>query len=481
MLDASLAGQRIHFVTGKLSEHALRNMLERLAGQIGFQPTVQVLNITVAALMTTDWIARRLEVPEGTDRVIIPGLCKGDMAVLQRKTHVPVQRGPEDCRRLDEWFGQKRQEPNDYGQYDIEIIAEINHANRFSHKELFAESTRLRLAGADVIDVGCTPGESWTDIGNAIAMLVSEGFRVSVDSFEPDEVLSATQAGASLVLSVNSRNVAAAGDWGCEVVVVPDEPSTLKGFDETITRLAAMGVPCRLDPVLEPIGFGFAASLGRYLDVRKRYPKAEMMMGIGNLTELTDVDSAGINTLLLGFCQEAGIRSVLTTEVIYWSKSSVTECDLARALVYHSVSNKTLPKHVEPRLVTLRSGKQQLHGDEALEKLALAIRDPNFRIFAERDEVHLVGKNLHLASRDPFQLFYQLAAHGRTDVDPNHAFYLGYEMAKAVTALTLGKDYRQDQALDWGYLTELEIGCGPSEAAARVANSGKKPSGNPKT
>ena len=73
MIDASLTGERIHFVTGKLSEHALRNMLERLAGQIGFQPTVQVLNITVAALMTTDWIARRLEVPEGADRVVIPG------------------------------------------------------------------------------------------------------------------------------------------------------------------------------------------------------------------------------------------------------------------------------------------------------------------------------------------------------------------------------------------------------------------------
>ncbi|HBB75748.1 MAG TPA: dihydropteroate synthase, partial [Planctomycetaceae bacterium] len=48
----------------------------------------------------------------------------------------------------------------------------------------------------------------------------------------------------------------------------------------------------RLDPVLEPIGFGFAASLGRYLEVRRRHPAAEMMMGIGNLTELTDVDSA---------------------------------------------------------------------------------------------------------------------------------------------------------------------------------------------
>ena len=85
MIDASHSGERIHFVTGKLSEHALRNMLERLAGQIGFQPTVQVLNITVAALMTTDWIARRIEVPEGTDRVVIPGLCKGDMALLEQK------------------------------------------------------------------------------------------------------------------------------------------------------------------------------------------------------------------------------------------------------------------------------------------------------------------------------------------------------------------------------------------------------------
>ena len=86
-------------------------------------------------------------------------------------------------------------------------------------------------------------------------------------------------------------------------MVVPDEPSTLKHFDETIARLDSLAVPYRLDPVLEPIGFGFGASLGRYLEIRKRYPESEIMMGVGNLTELTDVDSAGVNTLLLGFCQ----------------------------------------------------------------------------------------------------------------------------------------------------------------------------------
>ena len=54
---------RIHFVTGKLAEHSLRQVLERLAPRVGFEYSIQVLNITVAALMTTLWIARRIAVP----------------------------------------------------------------------------------------------------------------------------------------------------------------------------------------------------------------------------------------------------------------------------------------------------------------------------------------------------------------------------------------------------------------------------------
>jgi dihydropteroate synthase-like protein len=466
---------RIHFVTGKLAEHSLRQVLERLAPRAGFDCTMQVLNITVAALMTTPWIARRLEVPEGTTRVLIPGSCRGPLEVFADVTSVPVGRGPEDLRCLDEFFGQQARDRSDYGAFDIEIIAEINHAPRLAAADLLAEARRLAAAGADRIDVGCDPGSVWAGVGDAVRMLVAEGFAVSIDSFEPREIAAAVRGGASLVLSVNSTNVAAAADWGSEVVVVPDVPATMAGFDDTVERLAQEGVPFRLDPVLEPIGFGFAASLGRYLDVRRRYPDAPMMMGVGNLTELTDVDSAGVNALLIGFCQETGIRSVLTTEVIHWAASSVRECDLARRLAWHAVTHRTLPKHVEPRLVTLRGGKPQAHGQDTLDRLAEAIRDPNFRVFAERGEIHLVGAGLHLQSRDPFALFKQLEAAGRTDVDPSHAFYLGYEMAKAVTALTLGKDYRQDQALDWGHLTQPEIGHGPSRAAAEAARTATAP------
>ena len=463
--------EKIHFVTGRLAEHSLRQVLAQLAPRVGFEATVQALHITVAALMTTEWIARRLAVPDETTRIIIPGGCRGSLDVFRDVTAIPVERGPEDLRRLDEFFGQQSRDLSDYGSFDIEILAEINHAPRLQLATLLDEARRLRAAGADRIDLGCDPGSEWTAVADAVRMLVAEGFRVSIDSFAPREIAAAVRAGASLVLSVNSTNVAAAADWGCEVVVVPDVPATLEGFFDTIEWLTKDGVKMRLDPVLEPIGFGFAASLGRYLDVRRRFPHAEMMMGVGNLSELTDVDSAGVNTLLIGFCQETGIRSVLTTQVIHWARDSVRECALARALAHHAVTNRTLPKHVEPRLVTLRSGKPQEHGQEVLDSLAQAIRDPNFRIFAERGVIHLVGAGLHLESRDPFALFKQLEAAGRTDVDPSHAFYLGYEMAKAVTALTLDKDYRQDQALDWGHLTQPEIGHGPSRAAAEAART----------
>lgn len=462
---------RIHFVTGRLAEHSLRQVLERLAPRAGFDHTVQVMPITVAALMTTAWIARRLEVPAGTTLVVLPGGCRGPLEALRDVCAVPVERGPEDLRCLDEFFGQKSHDLSGYGRHDIEIIAEINHAPTLTRAEILAAARRLRDEGADRIDLGCDPGGGWSGVCDAVRMLVDEGLAVSVDSFDTAEVHAAVAAGASLVLSVNSTNAAAAADWGCEVVVVPDVPATMEGFDATVDRLRAAGVPLRLDPVLEPIGFGFAASLGRYLDVRRRHPDAEMMMGIGNLSELTDVDSAGVNVLLIGFCQEVGIRSVLTTEVIHWARSSVRECSLARSLAWHAVTHRTLPKHVEPRLVTLRGGKPQEHGQDVLDRLAAAIRDPNFRIFAERGAIHLVGAGLHLESRDPFALFAELAAAGRSDVDPGHAFYLGYEMAKAVTALTLAKDYRQDQALDWGHLTQPEIAHGPSRAAARVAES----------
>ena len=259
------------------------------------------------------------------------------------------------------------------------------------------------------------------------------------------------------MLSVNKTNLRQACDWGCEVVVVPDTPGSLDGLEETLGPLAEHGIPVRIDPILNPISFGFSESLGRYLDVRKRWPDEEMLMGVGNLTELTDVDSAGINVLMLGFCQEVGVRTVLTTQEINWARTSIRECDLARRLVYYAVNRRVLPKHVEPRLVMLRDAKVLEYGQEELAGLAAAIKDHSFRIFAEDGRLHVMTCGVYLEGSDPFDLFEQLLPQSPAAIDPSHAFYLGYEMAKATVALNLGKNYRQDQALDWGALTVREL------------------------
>jgi dihydropteroate synthase len=446
----------IHFVTGRLAEYSLRNVLAELAPRAGFDYSIDVLPITVAALMTPEWIARRIVVPPAATRVLLPGYCHGDLQPVAAAARVPVERGPKDLRELPRLFGHSQTVDEEYGRHDIQILAEINHCPRLSRAEILAQAAALSADGAEVIDVGCDPGDAWPGVADTVRALRDAGHRVSIDSLNPDEIGPAVRAGAELVLSVNSSNRDRAADWGCEVVVVPDVPQTLAGLDDTVEFLAAARVPLRIDPVLEPIGFGFARSLARYLAVRDRYPDAEVLMGVGNLTELTDADSAAVNVLLLGFCEELGIRSVLTTQVIPWAASSVRECDLARRLVYYAVKRRSLPKHVEPRLVMLRDAAVFEHGPEGLERLAREIKDHNYRLFAEGGQLHVIAAGLHVRGNDPFELFEQLQASGMKNLDPAHAFYLGHELAKAVTALTLGKQYRQDEALDWGFLTTAE-------------------------
>ncbi len=451
------------FVTGKLAEPALRRTLEDLAPRAGFTSSVAVLPITVVALATTPWIARHLTVPEGIVRVILPGLCAGDLAPVGEAAKTEVERGPADLVDLPEFFQMARRPRQDYGRFDIAILAEINHAPRLSRNQLLEQARMLAEAGADLIDVGCDPGTTWHEVGDGVKALKDAGHRVSIDSFNATEVAAAVRSGAELVLSVNGSNVDAARDWGCEVVALPDDIATLGGLEQTIDRLTAWGVPFRIDPVLEPIGLGFAPSLGRYLEVRRRYPQAEMLMGVGNLTELTDVDSAGVNVLLLGFCQELGIRSVLTTQVINWCRSCVRELALARQLVHYAVSHRVLPKHLEPNLVLLRDPRLREHGRQTLEELARQISDRNFRLFAEGGLIHVINRAMHLQGTDPFDLFAQMS---RSEaIDPGHAFYLGYEMAKAMAALTLGKNYVQDQALRWGFLTVPEQSHGHTKTA----------------
>ena len=438
--------ERLLFVTGRLAEPALRDTLRR--AELPFEYDVAVMKITVAALMTTEWIARRLEVPEAVTRIMIPGMCEGAIEALSERFGIPAVKGPADLKALPSWFGREDARAS-YGERDIRVFAEINHVPRLERDEVLGLAGYYRDAGADVIDLGLSLGRTWLDDGpEVIAELRAQGFTLSIDTLDPEEILMADEAGVDYVLSLNGSNRHLAERLSATPILIPDTPEDLDSLDATIAHLERLGKPYLVDPIVEPIGAGFAASLGRYLEVRRRHPDAEMFMGIGNLTELTEADSTGVTALLIGFSQEVGIRNVLTTEVIHWARGAVREAVLAAQLMHFAQERGTPPKHIDGRLLTVKDEDFRPYAEAELRELHAQVTDPNFRIFADADWIYVFNADRFVKGTDFNEIFDQLGVEEAT-----HAFYLGKELMKATIARALRKNYRQESPLDWGYMT----------------------------
>ena len=201
--------------------------------------------------------------------------------------------------------------------------------------------------------------------------------------------------------------------------------------------------------MLEPIGFGFMTSLERYAEARRRYPDAEMMMGIGNITELTAADSTGVNALLIAICQELGIRTVLTTEVIPWARGAVREVGVARQLMHYAITERVVPKHVDDRLVTTEGSRRS--SPTPRRSCATCSDASPIRTSASSPiatTITVLNRERFVRGTDIQEIFAQLGV-----TEATHAFYLGKELARAKLAITLGKTYRQEGSLSWGYLT----------------------------
>ncbi len=225
-----------------------------------FACDVAALRITVAALMTTTWIARHLTVGEGTDLVLIPGLCEGDPAVIQDKVGVPVAKGPTDLREIPRYFGRSAA-THDYGAWDIEILAEINNAPRLSRE---ADPQRSRALTAHPAPTSSTsaarPVSRFPGLADVVRELVDAGMRVSIDTFDVDEIRTAVRAGASFVLSVNQSNVEIARELSSSPVrwvAVPELGGPIETLEPTIDEARCVGrvVSHRSDPRTDRHGF----------------------------------------------------------------------------------------------------------------------------------------------------------------------------------------------------------------------------------
>lgn len=433
------------FVTGRLAAEALRSTLDRLATEFDYE--IAVLDISVAALMRAEWIARRLSDACGCRQVMVPGLCRGDLTAIERKLGIPAVRGPKDQKDLPPFFGKERVLEG-YGEYRTKILAEIVEAYQMPWEEILAVAEYYRQSGADIIDLGCPPMEGFPGVGEVVTGLKERGFVVSVDTFDPETIREADDAGVDMLLSVNSQNMEMVPELRCKVVVIPDFGEGLDSLETNIAHVASLGASYVVDPILDPLSFGFTESLQRYYETRRRHPEAEILMGLGNLTELTDADSIGINAVMAGVMAELEIDYVLTTEVISWARGSVRELDLARRLMYYANKNRVLPKSLDDSLIALKDPPFDAYSEEELLKIQSLVRDTHYRIFADREWVYVFNRDTFVRGVDPHELF-----EGLDVADPGHAFYLGRELERATLAVRLRKKYTQESELRWGYLS----------------------------
>src|SRR2546428_306449 len=314
-------------------------------------PTTLMLVTAIGYLAEAAYHHPDLAVPPDTDLVLIPGLCEGDPAAIAAKARTRVEKGPKDLREIPDYFGHQATPPPS-GGYDIEIVAEVNNAPRLPREAVRQAAQYYRASGADVIDIGWTPGLAYPDPGAVVGELVA-------------------------------------------------------------------------------------------------------------------ADTTGVNALLVAICEEVGVRAVLTTEVIPWARGAVREIDIARRLMHHAVTRQALPKGVDDRLVTLKDPKILAYGEAELRALHRAVTDPNFRIFADEQVITVFNNEIFVRGTDINDLFAQLGV-----AEATHAFYLGRELMKAKIAITLGKTYRQEGQLQWGYLTPQEE---PSQHVLLTQRSGRRP------
>ncbi len=443
--------EHILFLTGKLAEKQCLRVLSNM--QPDFTYTVHQIGVKVAALITTDMIARRLHDTFGADRIIIPGRCRGDLDALSKKLGVPVERGPEEVKDLPQYFGHAAQHI-DLSEYSVNIFAEITDAPHMTLEQVMARAIYYRQNGADVIDIGCLPGTDFPHLEDCIQTLKQEGFTVSIDSLETDDLLRGGKAGADFMLSLTQDTLWISHEVAATPILIPQQHGNLQTLDSAIEQLQKQNRTFIVDPILDPIHFGFTESVARNFQFRQRYPDIEMMLGIGNLTELTHADTTGMNALLFGMCSELNINNVLATEVSQHARTAIREADRARRIMHAAKLHNSLPKHIDPGLMTVHETSPFPYSLDEIKALAEEIRDPSYRIQVSEEGIHVFNRDGLNSATDPFELFPALGVEN----DGGHAFYLGVELARAEIAWQLGKRFTQDQKLDWGCITDHNEG-----------------------
>jgi dihydropteroate synthase-like protein len=500
-------------VTGRLAEAKVRQIARSHGCKVYTAPT------DVAALIKPRALARQLkerrDLLRGVEVILLPGMVLGDVAAVEKATGVRTYLGPRDLLDLDEvlrrlgkirlsktrpadrlLLNRRRdravrelakveasshverllQRPGNFRiggvavgpDFPARVVAEIVEAEALPDREVLRRAEYYREQGADIVDIGMNRSDP-DRAAELVGLLRTLGAPVSIDTMEKENIEAALRAGVDLVLSFNHELIQEFRDLGTACVVVPEKNGHIPRDPSERVRLLLENVSLALergfsrvipDPLLQPVSMGFVDSLAAYREFRRhRGREMPMLMGVGNVTELMDADSPGINALLAGAAMEVGASLLFTTEAGDKTRGCVAELARAAKMMYLSSKWGCMPRDLGMDLLILKEKK--LRRDVLDSRIMDGVRQVVarggkedvqmdrrgfFRIFVDEMIrcIHYRGGKPHVAivgsrAGDVCDTILDL---GLVE-ELGHAMYLGRELARAEEALVYNKSYRQ--------------------------------------
>ena len=444
--------EHIVFLTGKLAKISLEKVLSDISSKNEFTYEVVDIGVNVAALATINIIIKKMDIKDilKATKIIIPGRCRGEIKDLEKYSGKQCVRGPEELKDIPSFLGLQGKDL-DLSKYDTKIIGEITEAPNMSVKEIIRQANTYKKDGADIIDIGCLPSTEFPHLTETIQELKNQNFMVSVDSLDEKNLLKGAKAGADFLLSLQEKSIWIMDEVEAIPIVIPDYPSEEKKFYKLVEKLLKNDKEFIADSILEPINFGFTDSIVRYHSFRKNFPTVEIMMGIGNLTELTHADTAGMNALLFGIASELEINYALCTQVSEHCNKAIIEGNFARRIMHTTKTYSMPPKDISNKLLTLHERKPFPYSTSELKEMWSNVKDKNYRIYVNQDGIHVFNNKNFYTEQDAAEFYQYLDIKN----DDGHAYYLGMELARAEIAFLLGKRYDQDEILKWGCSVEI--------------------------
>ena len=476
---------RILLVTGRQAYPIVKELAKDRAD-------VLMLDIGIAAFTTPKLLERSLaDRKNDYDLVLVTGLATSDFSGLEKKSGVKIRLGPKQAYDIplaleyadkiefshkvpaDQLLADVKRESalNDFaaieesasyafllkgvkvgGTSTMKVVAEVADATKLPDTDLVSKINSY--AAADVIDLGIPLESSEDAVRHAVRVARSATLKpVSVDTLIPEYISAGVDEGASLVLSLNGSNLDTVGPLiaGKKVaaVIIPDDES-LEELFRNIKKARELGIDNILaDPILSPVGHGFAVSLERYREFRRREPDIPLFFGAGNVTELMDADSIGVNALLAGIAMELSVSALFTTEASHKTVNSAAELKTACMMMALAGRRKSSPKDLGIDLLVIKEKRAR---KDIIEKgtVIQAKRhqwklDPagSFNIFIDNGKIYAKNGDLTVVGDDPQAIIDTLADMGLVSM-LDHGGYLGKELEKAHLAIRFKRSYLQD-------------------------------------